>query len=162
MRPPSPREQRGSASIVLAAGLGAALVMTMGVADVATVLAARSSARTAADAAALAAAQEMAFATGADPAELAAAYADRNGAELTSCACAAGGAGRDRRGARPGPGPAAAPRRPGRRRPGAGRGRPARAYVSRLNQMPPGPAVKSAPSPQTPTVLPVFVMSIAP
>ena len=77
-------------SIVLAAGLGAALVMTMGVADVATVLAARSSARTAADAAALAAAQEMAFATGADPAELAAAYAERNGAELTSCACAAG------------------------------------------------------------------------
>ncbi|HYJ60802.1 MAG TPA: hypothetical protein VE032_04980 [Actinomycetota bacterium] len=56
----------------------------------ATVLAARSSARTAADAAALAAAQEMAFATGADPAELAAAYADRNGAELTSCTCAAG------------------------------------------------------------------------
>ena len=60
----------------------------MGVTDVATVLAARSAARTAADAAALAAAQELALATGADPTELAADYADRNGAELTSCMCA--------------------------------------------------------------------------
>ena len=65
--------------------------MTMGVADVATVLAARSSARTAADAAALAAAQELAFPTGADPAALAETYATGNGATLTSCACAAGG-----------------------------------------------------------------------
>lgn len=82
---------RGSVSLVLAAGLAAALVMTMGVADVATVLAARSSARTAADAAALAAAQELAFSTGADPAALAENYATGNGATLTSCACVAGG-----------------------------------------------------------------------
>lgn len=85
------RAERGSVSLVLAAGLAAALVMTMGVADVASVLAARSSARTAADAAALAAAQELAFSTGADPASLAEAYATGNGATLTSCACASGG-----------------------------------------------------------------------
>ena len=83
--------ERGSVSLVLAAGLGVALVMTMGVADVATVLAARSSARTAADAAALAAAQELAFSTGDDPATLAGTYASDNGATLTSCTCAPGG-----------------------------------------------------------------------
>lgn len=82
--------QRGSVSVVLAAGLAAALVMTMGVADLAKVLAARSRARTAADAAALAAAQELALATGADPAQLAADYAARNGAELVDCTCAVG------------------------------------------------------------------------
>jgi Flp pilus assembly protein TadG len=82
--------ERGSVSVVLAAGLAAALVMTMGVADLATVLAARSRARTAADAAALAAAQELALATGADPAQLAVDYAARNGAELVFCICAAG------------------------------------------------------------------------
>jgi len=84
------RREHGSVSVVLVAGVAAALVMTMGVADVAKVLAARSRARTAADAAALAAAQELAFSTGADPATIAADYAARNGAALTSCDCAPG------------------------------------------------------------------------
>jgi Flp pilus assembly protein TadG len=80
----------GAVSVVLAAGIAASLVMTMGVADVARVLAMRSSVRTAADAAALAAAQELAFPTGGDPATFAAEYAAANGAELVSCACPSG------------------------------------------------------------------------
>jgi Flp pilus assembly protein TadG len=84
------RGEGGAVSVVLAAGIAASLVMTMGVADVAKVLAARSSVRTAADAAALAAAQELAFPTGGDPAALAADYAAANGAELVSCACRSG------------------------------------------------------------------------
>lgn len=84
------RDERGSVSVVLVAGIAVAIVMTMGVADVAKVLAARSRALTAADAAALAAAQELALSTGIDPAAVAADYAARNGAELTSCVCAPG------------------------------------------------------------------------
>ncbi len=83
-------DECGSVSVVLAAGVAATLVLTMGVADLATVLAARSAARTAADAAALAAAQELGYPTGADPEALAATYAAANGAELTSCTCEAG------------------------------------------------------------------------
>ena len=82
--------ERGSVSVVLAAGVLVVLVLVMGVADLARVLAARSVARAAADAAALAAAQEMAFPSGLDPAAVAADYATANGAVLTSCACAAG------------------------------------------------------------------------
>ena len=37
-----------------------------------------------------------------------------------------------------------------------------RAHVVRLNQIPPGPFEKLAPSPQTATDVPVFVTSIAP
>lgn len=84
------RSERGSVSVVLAAGILVALVLTMGIADLAKVLVARSAARTAADAAALAAAQELAFPTGLDPAQLAASYASVNGAELTSCTCEPG------------------------------------------------------------------------
>ena len=51
---------------------------------------ARSKARTAADAAALAAADELALPTGTDPAMLAAEYAARNGATLTACICDVG------------------------------------------------------------------------
>jgi secretion/DNA translocation related TadE-like protein len=59
-------------------------------ADLGEVLLARSRARAAADMAALAAAQELALASGTEPAAFAADYAARNGAELTSCACAIG------------------------------------------------------------------------
>ena len=48
---------------------------------------ARSKARTAADAAALAAAQELALPSGLLPADVAADYAGRNGAALTACTC---------------------------------------------------------------------------
>jgi secretion/DNA translocation related TadE-like protein len=84
------RRERGSVSIVVAAIVLLALVLSVGVADVARVLVARSHARTAADAAALAAAQELALPSGADPADVAAAYAERNDAILTGCICAAG------------------------------------------------------------------------
>jgi Flp pilus assembly protein TadG len=77
-------------SIVVAAVTVLALVMSIGIADVARVLVARSHARTAADAAALAAAQELALPSGIDPAEVAAVYAERNDATLTDCICAAG------------------------------------------------------------------------
>jgi len=84
------RRQHGSVSVVLATGMLVVLVLTMGVADVGRVLVARSKARTAADAAALAAADELALPTGRDPAMLAAEYAARNGATLTACTCAVG------------------------------------------------------------------------
>ena len=84
------RTERGSVSIVLAAGILVVLVLTMGVADLGHVLAARARARSGADAAALAVAQELAFPTGRDPAEVAADYATRNGTELVSCGCADG------------------------------------------------------------------------
>lgn len=85
------RDERGSVSI-LVAGLTAVLVMlAIGTADVARVLAAASRAQTAADAAALAAAQELALPTRTlTPAEHAASYAARNGAELQACACEQG------------------------------------------------------------------------
>jgi secretion/DNA translocation related TadE-like protein len=84
------RGERGSASVVLAAGILVVLVLTLGVGDLARVLTARSRARTAADAAALAAAQELAVPSGVDPAGYAAEYAWANGATLISCGCARG------------------------------------------------------------------------
>jgi secretion/DNA translocation related TadE-like protein len=82
--------QRGSVTVVTAGIIAIVVVASMGVADVGKVLIARSHAQEAADAAALAAAQEMAIATGRPPADWAADYASRNGAALTACACAAG------------------------------------------------------------------------
>jgi secretion/DNA translocation related TadE-like protein len=67
-----------------------ALVVTMGAADVGRALVARARAEAVADLAALAAAQELALPSGTDPASIAADYADRNGARLVSCSCAAG------------------------------------------------------------------------
>jgi Flp pilus assembly protein TadG len=64
----------------------------MGVTDVARGLRARSQVRTAADAAALAAVQELAMPSGQDPAVAASAYAERNGAVLVACACPTGSA----------------------------------------------------------------------
>jgi Flp pilus assembly protein TadG len=84
------RRERGSVSIVVAAIVLLALVLSVGVADVARVLVARSHARTAADSAALAAAQELALPSGADPAEVASAYAALNDAILSDCVCAVG------------------------------------------------------------------------
>ena len=87
------RRQDGSVSIVAAALMAVALVLTMGAADLAHVLARAAQAQTAADAAALAAAQELVGVTdggGSSPADVAAAYAERNGAVLTTCTCGAG------------------------------------------------------------------------
>lgn len=82
--------ERGSVSVVVAAAVGMSLVVTMGAADVGRALIARSHAEAAADLAALAAAQELAFPSGTEPGERAAEYADRNGARLLSCSCAEG------------------------------------------------------------------------
>jgi secretion/DNA translocation related TadE-like protein len=84
------RQERGSVSIVVAAIVLVVLVLSVGLVDVARVLVARSHARTAADAAALAVAQELALPSGAEPADVAAAYAERNHAILNDCVCVAG------------------------------------------------------------------------
>jgi len=81
--------ERGSVSVVLVAAICVAMVCTMGVADVGRVLVERSRAQAAADAAALAAAQDLALANG-DPAADAARFAEDNGAVLSDCSCASG------------------------------------------------------------------------
>jgi secretion/DNA translocation related TadE-like protein len=86
----SPRTERGSVSVVVAGAVAMALVVTMGMADVGRALIARTRAEAVADLAALAAAQELAFPSGADPASIAADYADRNQARVVSCDCAVG------------------------------------------------------------------------
>ena len=82
--------ERGSVSVVVAVAVGMALVVTMGAADVGRALIARSRAEAVADLSALAAAQELAFPSGTDPASFAADVAIRNGARLVSCSCAEG------------------------------------------------------------------------
>jgi len=79
--------QGGSVSIVVAAVLAATLVLAMGAADVARVYLVAAQAQTAADAAALAAAQELAIPSGTEPEVVASAFADRNGADLVACEC---------------------------------------------------------------------------
>lgn len=83
-------QERGSVSVLVAAIVLIALVMSVGLADMARVLVARSHARTAADSAALAVAQELVLPSGVDLSQVAAQYAERNGAVLTDCACTAG------------------------------------------------------------------------
>lgn len=90
MRRRTPSSERGSITVVTAAVIAVAVVATMGAADVGKALIARAHAQEAADAAALAAAQELAFATGRDPAWWAGDYAARNGASLTACRCVRG------------------------------------------------------------------------
>ena len=82
--------ERGSVSVVVAAAVAMSLVVTMGAADVGRALIARARAEAAADFAALAAAQELAFPSGNEPGQLAGDYALRNGARLLSCSCTAG------------------------------------------------------------------------
>ncbi len=84
------KRQDGSVSVIVAAVILLSLVLSLGVADVAHVLVARSRARTAADAAALAVAQELVLPTGADPVDVARRYAMLNGAAVTTCDCVAG------------------------------------------------------------------------
>jgi secretion/DNA translocation related TadE-like protein len=87
---PGTSSDRGSVSVVVAAAVGMALVVTMGAADVGRALIARSRAEAAADLAALAAAQELALPSGREPADVAADFADRNGARLVACTCQPG------------------------------------------------------------------------
>jgi secretion/DNA translocation related TadE-like protein len=81
---------RGSVTVLLATVLLIVLVFALGVADLGRVLVARARARSAADAAALAAAQELVVPTGADPSVLATRFAVANGGELVSCRCELG------------------------------------------------------------------------
>jgi secretion/DNA translocation related TadE-like protein len=83
---------RGSVSIVATGVMVLSVVLAMGGADVAKALIAQARAQTAADAAALAAAQELALPSGLVPGDLAADYAGRNDATLVSCTCEPGSA----------------------------------------------------------------------
>jgi DNA topoisomerase-1 len=87
------RSEGGSVTIVVAAGFLVVAVLALGATDVGRVLDASERAQTAADAAALAAAAELAWPTGADPGALAMDYAQRNGATIVSCRCALGSLG---------------------------------------------------------------------
>jgi secretion/DNA translocation related TadE-like protein len=79
--------EHGSVSIVAAVTIAVLASLTMGCADLARALVAVAKADTAADAAALAAAQEIALPSGSEPASVAADYAERNGATLVECSC---------------------------------------------------------------------------
>jgi secretion/DNA translocation related TadE-like protein len=80
-------EERGSVSVVLVALLGVVVLLATGVADAAAALHASERAQDAADAAALAAAQEIAIPGGRTPNDVAAEYAQRNGGALEACSC---------------------------------------------------------------------------
>ena len=84
------KEQDGSVSVIVAAIVAAMVILGLGGADLARVLVAVSRAQTAADAASLAAAQELALASGRSPEDAAAEYAVRNAAELARCECEEG------------------------------------------------------------------------
>ena len=82
---------RGSASLTLTVALAFAASLSAFAADAARASAARARAQVAADAAALAAAQELVVPSDRTPTEVAADYAERNGARLVSCRCDPGG-----------------------------------------------------------------------
>lgn len=79
--------ERGSVTVIVAASLALASVFAAFAADVSRTVAARGRAQAAADAAALAAAQELVISSGRPPEELAAEYAQRGGGRLESCRC---------------------------------------------------------------------------
>jgi secretion/DNA translocation related TadE-like protein len=78
--------ERGSVTFVAVAVIGLVMALVLLSADMCRVLVAGARAQTAADAAALAAVQDMAVASG-DPPAAAAAFASANGAVLESCSC---------------------------------------------------------------------------
>lgn len=84
---PWQKGDRGSASLVVVGALGVAVILAGLAVDVARVARARTAAQTGADAAALAAAQELVVPTGRAPPEVAAEYAERNGTALVACRC---------------------------------------------------------------------------
>ena len=81
------RSERGSASLLIAAAVGVTAILAVLTADLARVASARTRAQTAADAAALAAAQELVAPSLASPREVAEDYAGRHGARVTECRC---------------------------------------------------------------------------
>ena len=85
---PRRREDVGSVSVLVAAIVAALVVLALGAVDLARVLTAAATAQTAADFAALGAAQELAIPGELDPADVASEYAARNGAVVVACECA--------------------------------------------------------------------------
>jgi len=83
-------DQRGSVTVLAAGSMILAAVLVLASVDIMRAVQGGARAQTAADAAALAAAQEIALPSGSTPSEMAAEYASRNGATLVSCACAPG------------------------------------------------------------------------
>lgn len=82
--------QRGSTSVVVVAIMAMTVVLSMAAADLARVLIVAARAQAAADAAALAAAQELALPSDVEPVDAATEYAARNGAALLHCRCERG------------------------------------------------------------------------
>ena len=83
-------DERGAASVVGAGILAVLLMLLLLSVDAAHLLAAAARAETAADAAALGAAQELALPSSSTPEAEAGRFAAANGGELVSCVCAAG------------------------------------------------------------------------
>ena len=81
-------DERGSVALVAAAILAATVVIALGAADVTRVFDVAARAQSAADLAALAAAQQLAIPGEVEPVDAAREYATRNGATLVSCSCA--------------------------------------------------------------------------
>lgn len=84
------KDERGSVSIAAAGVMVVALVLSLATVDIMRVLLAQSTTQAAADAAALAAAQEIALGAPVPPGDVAADYSQKNGAVLVSCACELG------------------------------------------------------------------------
>jgi secretion/DNA translocation related TadE-like protein len=84
------RAQEGSVSVLSAAVLFLVGILSLATVDVMRAVQGVARAQMAADAAALAAAQEIAIPSGEAPEAMAADYADRNGARLVSCRCEVG------------------------------------------------------------------------
>ncbi len=81
------RRERGSVTVLTVTILLFGAILALVFVDLLRALESKARAQTAADAAALAAAQELARPTGAKPSEMAAHYARRNGATLIECRC---------------------------------------------------------------------------
>jgi secretion/DNA translocation related TadE-like protein len=84
-------QERGSVTVLVAAVLLLSGALALISVDLLRALEAKARAQTAADAAALAAAQEIAAPSSGSPVEVASEYAQRNGATLIECKCQVGG-----------------------------------------------------------------------
>jgi secretion/DNA translocation related TadE-like protein len=82
-----PVDERGSVSLVAVGLIALTAILALLIVDLLQVLAAEGRAQIAADAAALAAAQELVIPSDRSPADVAAEYVAVNGAQLVSCRC---------------------------------------------------------------------------
>ncbi|MGH2711906.1 MAG: Rv3654c family TadE-like protein [Actinomycetota bacterium] len=84
------KTERGSATLIVSAALGLGAILAALSVDLSLVIGARVRAQTAADSAALAAAQELIVPSALSPGKVAQEYASRHGAEVTDCDCRTG------------------------------------------------------------------------